>query len=140
MPQTHFPLKSFPLIFSDRYQLLNQEDDQTEPQGEASRDRNDSKDFKEADPKNSYHLESFHFRDYPDRADLIHQWVSKFISFTKEQYGLKQPWKNIRIVAVEAEYEHVKVINNLILIPLPNYKRSGFLDRRVLGLVSLSLG
>ncbi|MGA0350826.1 MAG: M1 family aminopeptidase [bacterium] len=132
LPQTHFPLKSFPLIFSDRYQLLSHEDDQTEPQGEALEDRND--------PKDSYHLESFHFRDYPDRADLIHQWVSRFISFTKEQYGLKHPWENIRVVAVEAEYEHVKVINNLILIPLPNYKRSGFLDRRVLGLVSLSLG
>ena len=119
LPQTHFPLKSFPLIFSDRYQLLNQEDDQTEPQGEALEDRND--------PKDSYHLESFHFSDYPDRADLIHQWVSRFISFTKEQYGLKHPWENILVVAVEAEYEHVKVINNLILIPLPNYKRSGCL-------------
>ena len=55
LPQTHFPLKSFPLIFSDRYQLLNQEDDQTEPQGEAVEDRKDSRDFKEADPKDSYY-------------------------------------------------------------------------------------
>ena len=53
LPQTNFPLKSFPLIFSDRYQLLNQEDDHTEPQGEASEDRMDSKDFKKADSKDS---------------------------------------------------------------------------------------
>ena len=83
LPQTRFPLKSFPLIFSDRYQLLDQEDEQTEPQGEVSRDRNDSKDFNETGPKHTNYLESFHFRDYPDRADLIHQWVSKFISFAK---------------------------------------------------------
>ena len=140
LPQTRFPLKSFPLIFSDRYKLLNQEGGQKGLRGETSDDINNSKDFKQADLKDSYQLESYHFRDYPDRADLIHQWVSKFITFVKARYGLKQPWEKIRVVAVEAEYEHVTVINNLILIPLPNYKRSGFLDRRVLGLVSLSLG
>ncbi|GIT62628.1 MAG: hypothetical protein Ct9H300mP21_01740 [Pseudomonadota bacterium] len=40
------------------------------------------------------------------------------------------------IVAVEAEYEQVDFLNNLVLAPLPNYKRSEFLDRQALGFLT----
>ncbi|SVC50899.1 uncharacterized protein METZ01_LOCUS303753, partial [marine metagenome] len=75
-----------------------------------------------------------------ERAELLHQWIGQFFSFAARNYGLKPPWKTVRIVALEADYEQIKVINNLVLIPVANYKRSFWFDRRVQGLVSLSLG
>ena len=57
----------------------------------------------------------------------------------RSSYGLESPWESIRIVAVEADYEQVDILNNLVLVPLPNYKRSKFLDRQAFGFLTRRL-
>ena len=129
MPQTIFLLK-VSLIFSDRYQLLNQK---------MIKRNLKEKLWKIEMIQRFLSLGVLSFQGLSGQADLIHQWVSNSFHLPRTIRFETTLGEN-PVVAVEAEYEHVKVINNLILIPLPNYKRSGFLDRRVLGLVSLSLG
>ena len=55
------------------------------------------------------------------------------------RFRLKSTWESIRIVEVEAEYEQIDVINNLVLVPSPNYRRSGFMDRQALGFLTRRL-
>ena len=90
--------------------------------------------------KTSYQLTSFYLEGHERRAELLHNWSTSFLSFMQSRYGLKSPWESIRIVAVEAEYEQVDILNNLVLVPLPNYKRSEFLDRQALGIFDTATG
>ena len=61
------------------------------------------------------------------------------MEFMRTSYGLESPWESMRIIAVEADYEQVEILNNLVLVPLPNYKRSEFLDRQALGFLTRRL-
>ncbi|GIT02959.1 MAG: hypothetical protein CM1200mP28_02180 [Deltaproteobacteria bacterium] len=74
-------------------------------------------------------LTSFYLTGHDRRAALLHNWSRQFLEFMRTSYGLESPWDSIRIVAVEADYEQVDILNNLVLVPLPNYKRSEFLGQ-----------
>ena len=39
------------------------------------------------------------------------------MEFMHASYGLESQWESIRIVAVEADYEQVDILNNLVLVP-----------------------
>ena len=127
--ETKRALKYFPLIFSRVHQKLSE--------GKS----------KELDEKNShfeiantsYQLTSFFLTGHDRRAELLHNWSRQFVEFMRTSYGLESPWESIRIIAVEAEYEQVEILNNLVLVPLPNYKRSEFLDRQALGFLTRRL-
>ena len=95
LPITKTLLKSFPLVFSERYQTLSQEEAELVLQRLSSENVNKNNPAQEAHPKESQTLESYYFRDYENRVDLIHWWVAKFIEFGRERYGLKKPWKTI---------------------------------------------
>jgi len=127
--ETKRALKYFPLIFTRVHQKLTEEHfkriDEKKSHSEAS--------------KNSFQLTSFFVTSHDRRAALLHNWSRQFLEFMHTTYGLKSPWESIRIVAVEADYEQVEILNNLVLIPLPNYKRSEFLDRQALGFLTRSL-
>jgi len=126
---TKKPVKSFPLIFSLFHQVFSgktgNEVAETPP--------------KTASVETSFKLTSFYLAGDERRAELLHNWTAKFLEFMQNHYGIKPPWESIRIVAVEAEYEQVDVLNNLVLVPLPNYKRSEFLDRQALGFLTRRL-
>ena len=126
---TKRPIKYFPLIFSRVHQQFS------ENEGRTMLVKNTST----TAAKTSYQLTSFYLEGHERRAELLHNWSASFLSFMHSRYGLKSPWKSISIVAVEAEYEQVDVLNNLILVPLPNYKRSEFLDRQSLGFLTRRL-
>ena len=122
IPKIEKPLKSFPLIFSKGYKklILKNELEIIE--------NNSSTDFQNV-PK----LNSFYLKGQKRRAELFQSWGTSFLKFLQKNYGLVSPWEKIIIVPVEAEYEQVEVINNLVLVPLPNYKRSKLMDRQALG-------
>jgi len=126
---TKKPIKYFPLIFSRVHQQFSGNE------GKSIVVKNTST----AAAKTSYQLTSFYLEGDERRAELLHNWSASFLSFMHSRYGLKPPWESIRIVAVEAEYEQVDVLNNLVLVPLPNYKRSEFLDRQALGFLTRRL-
>ena len=126
---TKKPIKYFPLIFSKMHEQLF-----------GNKEKfflaNDSKNPNE---KTYYQLTSFYFGGHEQRAKHLHNWSAKFLSFMHSRYGLYPPWESIRVIAVETEYEQVEVLNNLVLVPLPNYKRSEFLDRQALGFLTRRL-
>ena len=121
LPKIKKPLKEFPIIFSNLYQKY--------------------------DTKNSYSLPtnfgtqviSLYLKNHDRRAGLLHNWTLSFLEYMWLQFKLKSPWEIIHIVAVEAEYEQVHVINNLVLVPIPNYIRSEFMDRQAFGFLTRSL-
>ncbi|MBF0350769.1 MAG: BamA/TamA family outer membrane protein [SAR324 cluster bacterium] len=103
------PLKYFPLIFSPNYSRLNT-----------------------GHPV----IESYYFSEDLRRAQLLQIWGEEFLDYMASEFDLKQPWDKIRIVEVRGNYEDIRVVNNLILVTIPHYKRSTFMDRRVLGFFS----
>ncbi len=131
LPVTPFPVKSFPLIFSPSYLKFKPSD---------AKDVPDSPGPSDASQDSETDVETFYFSGYERRAGLIHRWGRDYLRFVRNKYKLHSPWKTVRVVAVEAEYEQVSVINNLVLVPLPNFKRSSILDRRVLGFLSRGFG
>ena len=126
---TKKPVKSFPLIFSRFHQVFS---------GKTGIEFVEKK-SKTASAETSFKLTSFYLAGHERRAELLHNWSAGFLEFMQNHYGIKPPWESIRIVAVEAEYEQVDVLNNLVLVPLPNYKRSEFLDRQALGFLTRRL-
>lgn len=130
LPILKKPLKSFPLIFSKVHQQYSA------TKGVATQ----SNITKHQTSQQLYQLSSFYLSGHERRAALLEKWTTLFMEFAETRYGLKSPWQSIKLVAVEAEYQQVDVINNLILVPLPNYKRSEFLDRQALGFLTRRLG
>ncbi|MGK5091426.1 M1 family aminopeptidase [Deltaproteobacteria bacterium TL4] len=107
LPAINYPVKYFPLIFSPNYEYFNDA---------------------------SHAVESYYYKSGNERLALkMQQWSLEFLQFVKEQYGLDSPWKTVRIVAIQGNQEQINVVNNLVLVTTPHYKRSAFLDRRVLG-------
>ena len=129
LPVSKRPLKYFPLIFSNVHQQL----------ADVNRLQISWKKSKQGTPEETYQLTSFYLKGHERRAELLHNWSASFLTFLRIRYGLTSTWESILIVAVEAEYEQVDVINNLVLIPLPNYKRSELMDRQVLGFLTRRL-
>ncbi len=127
--ETKRALKYFPLIFTRVHQKLSA--------GKSREIDEKNSHFKIA--KTSYQLTSFFLNGHNRRAELLHNWSRQFMEFMSTRYGLESPWKSIRIIAVEADYEQVEILNNLVLVPLPNYKRSEFLDRQALGFLTRRL-
>jgi hypothetical protein len=123
------PLKYFPLIFTKVHQRLSLKTEKV------ILDKKSASGTGHA----SGQLTSFYIKGHERRAELIHHWSKLFLEFVHARYGLQSPWESFRIVAVEAEYEQVDVLNNLILVPIPNYKRSEFLDRQALGFLTRRL-
>ena len=116
--ETKRALKYFPLIFTTVHQKLTKENS------------------KGIDEKNSLQLTSFFLTGHDRRAALLHNWSSQFLEFMHTSYGFESPWESIIIVAVEGDYEQVDILNNIVLVPLPNYKRSKFLDRQAFGFLT----
>ena len=129
LPVSKIPLKEFPLIFSNLHQQLN---------GKNGVNFSIEKSVLASTKKESK-LVSFYFKSHERRAKLLHNWTADFLKFMQKRFSLKSPWESIRIVEVEAEYEQIDVINNLVLVPLPNYKRAGFMDRQALGFLTRRL-
>ena len=115
------PLKNFPLIFSKVHQQFA------------------GKNAKLGNEKSTPQITSFYLKGHERRGELLHKWSANFLEFLRTRYGLNSPWESILIVAVEAEYEQVDVLNNLVLVPLPNYKRSELMDRQALGFLTRRL-
>ena len=126
---TKKPVKSFPLIFSLVHQVFPGK----------TRIEFVEKKSKTTSAETSFKLTSFYLTGHERRAELLHNWSADFLEFMQTRYGIKPPWESIRIVAVEAEYEQVDVLNNLVLVPMPNYKRSEFLDRQAIGFLTRRL-
>ena len=129
LPVTKKPLKKFPLIFSKVHQQYA---------GKSAVKVSAEKSV-QLSTKGGSQLTSFYLKGHERRAELLHNWTASFLEFMQTRYGLKSPWASIRIVAVEAEYEQVDVLNNLVLVPLPNYKRAELMDRQALGFLTRRL-
>ena len=129
LPVSKIPLKEFPLIFSNLHQQLN---------GKNGVNFSIKKSVL-ASAKKESQLVSFHFKSHERRAKLLHNWTVDFLKFMHTRFRLKSTWESIRIVEVEAEYEQIDVINNLVLVPSPNYRRSGLTDRQALGFLTRRL-
>ncbi len=127
--ETKKTLKYFPLIFSKVHKKLKKN---------KSNGINEKNSHSVASKKTP-ELTSFFLFGHDRRAILLHNWSRQFLEFMRSRYGLESPWESISIVAVEADYEQVDILNNLILVPLPNYKRSKFLDRQALGFLTRRL-
>ena len=127
--ETKRALKYFPLIFTRVHQKLTEENSKGI----------DEKNSHSETTKTSFQLTSFYLTGHDRRAALLHNWSRQFLEFMRTSYGLESPWESIRIVAVEADYEQVDILNNLVLVPLPNYKRSEFLDRQAFGFLTRRL-
>ena len=129
LPITKKPLKTFPLIFSESHQKL------------------DVKSGVGISAEKSVHvttrvssqITSFHLKGHERRAKLLHHWSEAFLKFMYTRYGLEVPWESINIVAVEADYQQVDVINNIVLVPLPNYRHASLMDRQALGFMTRRL-
>jgi len=128
IPTINKPLKSFPLIFSKKFKKLIKKN-------KLQIFENSSSVHLITDPE----LNSFYFEGQKRRAELFQSWCKSFLKYLDNKYGLVSPWAKITIVPVEAEYEQVEVINNLVLVPLPNYKKSRIMDRQALGFLTRSL-
>ena len=126
---TKKPVKRFPIIYS----LVHQEFS-GKTRIEFVKEKS-----KSAAGKASFGLTSFYLSGHERRAELLHNWSAEFLEYVQTRYGIEPPWESIRIVAVEAEYEQVDVLNNLVFVPMPNYKRSEFLDRQALGFLTRRL-
>ncbi|MDP6216347.1 MAG: M1 family aminopeptidase, partial [SAR324 cluster bacterium] len=129
LPVSKIPLKEFPLIFSNLHQQLN---------GKNGVNISIEKSVL-ASAKKESQLVSFYFKSHERRAKLLHNWTVDFLKFMHTRFRLKSTWESIRIVEVEAEYEQIDVINNLVLVPSPNYRRSGLTDRQALGFLTRRL-
>ncbi|MBF0279045.1 MAG: BamA/TamA family outer membrane protein [SAR324 cluster bacterium] len=108
------PLKYFPLVFSPEYHEVS------------------SNEFASV---HSYFLE-----DDKRRATLLARWGEEFINFASTEYDLSLPWKQIFVIEIRGNHEQIQVFNNLVLVTTPHYKRTEFLDRRVVGFFSRGLG
>ena len=123
------PLKSFPLIFmKDNLYLM--EDKEEEPL------LGNSLQTEIIFPE----ITSFYFEDQTRKGKLFLNWAKSFLNFLQMNYGMIVPWERVIIVPVNADFEQVEVINNLVFIPFPNYKRSELMDRQALGFLTRSLG
>ena len=127
--ETKRPLKYFPLIFTRVHQKLSEA---------KSKGINEKKLHPET-AKTSSQITSFFLTGHDRRATLLHNWSRHFLEFMRTRYELESPWESIRIVAVEADYEQVDILNNIVLVPIPNYKKSEFLDRQALGFLTRRL-
>ncbi len=129
LPLTKKPLKKFPLIFSDfKKKMILEEKSDIFPKIISS------------EKIIRHKVKSFYFEDQKRKGELILNWTKSFVRFLKVSYGMVLPWETIYIVPVEAEYEQVEVINNIVLVPIPNYKRSELMDRQAFGFLTRSLG
>ena len=129
LPSIRKPLKSFPLIFIDENLFLKMGKKE-----EKFFDDSFSKDIK------SHEIISFYFEDQKRKGILFLNWTRSFLNFLQKTYGMIVPWEKIIIVPVDADFEQVEIINNLVFVPLPNYKRSELMDRQALGFLTRSLG
>lgn len=112
-PSTLRPLKYFPLIFSPRYQQLDRE---------------------------TTEISSYHFPADQEKAIRFQEWAMQYFSWVEKKYQLPLPKEKMVIVQIRGNHEEIAVLNNLILVPTPNYRRSAFLDRRVQGLFLRGVG
>ena len=129
LPVTKKPLKKFPLIFSKVHQQF---------EGKRRVDISAEKSVHVTAEAGSQ-ITSFYLKGHERRAELLHNWSTDFLEFMHTRYGLESPWESIRIVEVEAEYQQVDVINNLVLVPRPNYESAELMDRQALGFMTRRL-
>ena len=129
LPLTKKPLKSFPLIFIEFKKAII-----LKKTIEFILENTSYEHIKR------HQIMSFYFEDQKRKGELILNWTKSFIKFLQVTYGMSLPWERISIIPVEAEYEQVEIINNLVLVPIPNYKKSELLDRQALGFLTRSLG
>ncbi|MBF0288197.1 MAG: BamA/TamA family outer membrane protein [SAR324 cluster bacterium] len=145
LPVSKRPLKYFPLVFSPRYHFLAP----PFPAGIKS-----SKNYPQKTPftkggrgnletqtsSGRVDINVMTLTNNPYRAKMLKQWTGVFIQFMKTQYGLSPPWQQIDIVEIHGNQEKIQVLNNLILVTTPHYKRSEIMDRRILTFLIRGLG
>lgn len=115
LPSLERSLKYFPLVFSPNYQKIH----------------TDSSSF-----VSSFYLQNDHW----SRAKVLQTWADKFITFLRDRYQLPLPWKKIFVVEIQGDNEQISVVNNVVLVSTPHYKRAGIMERRIMGFFSRGLG
>ncbi len=108
------PLKYFPLIFSPNYHPVSPERDSP--------------------------VQSFYLGGDKRRASLLLQWGEEFLNFAQAEYQLSLPWKEIFVIEIHGNHEQIRVVNNMVLVPTPHYKRTEVLDRRVISFLTRGMG